>query len=428
MALGLAALASGACGGSWSPVSRPAVSTPAPPSFADPSDNIIRELEDRVKRDPEDFIAYNKLCGYYLQRLRETGDHNYIDLASRAVRASLDILPAERNTGALAALAQVEAASHDFNGAREHAVLLTQYQPGKGSSFQILGDALLELGDYEGAAEAFGKMEQLSGRGVGVETRLARLALLNGRPEEARQRLAVALNGALNQDPASREAIAWCWWQRGEVEFATGDYEKAEQYYREALAIFPDYFQALAATGRVRAAHGDMAGAIELYERAVRLHPDPSFVAALGDLYQLTGRDDEAKAQHKLVEQLAHVHSPTGELYDRQRALFYADHDIKPLEAFALASKEYKVRRDIYGADAVAWTALKAGKIKEAQAAVVQALRLGTQDARLFYHAGMIARSAGDANQANHYLKRALALSPKFDPLQATFAERALGE
>ena len=109
-------------------------------------------------------------------------------------------------------------------------------------------------------------------------------------------------------------------------------------------------------------------------------------------------------------------------------ALFYADHDLKAEEAYNLASKEYEARRDIYGADALAWTALKAGKLAEAQAAIKEALRLGTQDARLLYHAGVIARAAGDRAAAGDYLRRALALNPQFDPLQVKFAQQALAE
>ena len=423
----LAALALSACGGWWAaPAPRHAASTRAAPEFDDTSENIIRELEDRVRRDPEDFVAYNKLCGYYLQRLRETGDNAYLDLAARAARASLAVLPAEMNTGGLSALAQVEYASHDFEKAREHAALLTRYEPGKSFPFLMLGDALLELGDYAGASEAFGKAERAGGSGVAAQTRLARLALLRGQTDVARERLSVALDGALDQVPASRETVAWCWWQRGEVEFAAGDYEQAERYYQEALSAFPDYFRALAAAGRVRAARGDTAGAIEFYERAVRVQPDPSFVAALGDLYKLAGRDQDAAAQYRLVEQIARLSALNGALYNRQLALFYADHDMKAEEAYALASKEYEVRRDVYGADALAWTALKAGRLAEAQGAIKEALRLGTQDARLLYHAGVIARAAGDRAAAGDYLRRALALNPQFDPLQAMVARKAL--
>jgi len=117
-----------------------------------------------------------------------------------------------------------------------------------------------------------------------------------------------------------------------------------------------------------------------------------------------------------------------GTLYNRLFALFLADHDLKAEEAYADAKKEYETRRDIYGADALAWTALKAGKLDEAQSAIKDALRLGTRDARLFYHAGMIARARGDAASARDYLQRALKLNPQFDPLQATIAAKALAE
>ena len=53
------------------------------------TETAIRFLEDRVSRDHDDFTAYNKLAGYYLQRQRETGSLNYLDLALRAARASL---------------------------------------------------------------------------------------------------------------------------------------------------------------------------------------------------------------------------------------------------------------------------------------------------------------------------------------------------
>nr|MDQ3319834.1 tetratricopeptide repeat protein [Actinomycetota bacterium] len=94
--------------------------------------------------------------------------------------------------------------------------------------------------------------------------------------------------------------------------------------------------------------------------------------------------------------------------------------------AYRLARREYRLRRDIYGADALAWAALKAGKVREAQAASGEALRLGTQDASLLYHAGMIARAAGKRDSARTYLERALALNPQFDPLQARNARQAL--
>ncbi len=115
-----------------------------------------------------------------------------------------------------------------------------------------------------------------------------------------------------------------------------------------------------------------------------------------------------------------------GALYNRQLALFYADHDIKIEEAYKLAAKEYEARKDVYGADALAWTALKAGKLPEAQTAMRDALRLGTTDAKFFYHAALIARASGNIKAAQDYLQRALKLNPQFDPLQSANAKMLL--
>lgn len=431
-----AVLPASACGDIWSSRATSSratttadVSPTAQPLVSDnaATEKTIRFLEDRVRRDPEDFSANNKLAGYYLQHLRETGDVAYLDLVFRAAHASLNSVPEVRNTGGVTALAQAELASHDFAHAREHALRLIELDPGKTYPYGILGDALLELGNYDEAAAVFKRMER-AGDGISdsTESRLARLAFLRGDTAGASHHFSNALAISLSSLAPSREAVAWYRWQLGETAFATGDYETAERRYREALTGFPEYFRALASLGRVRAARGDTKGGIEFYEKAVRLLPDPAFVSALGDLYKLAGRDTDAAAQYKLVEQIGHLSAVNGALYNRQLALFYADHDMKPEEAYEDAAREYEVRHDIYGADAVAWTALKAGKITEAQAAMREALRLGTRDARFLYHAGMIARAAGDQNASRDYLSRALALNAQFDPLQARLAKSAL--
>jgi tetratricopeptide (TPR) repeat protein len=401
------------------------------PSDVDVQFQTIRFLEDRVKRDSEDFIASNKLAEQYLQRVRETGDISYLNLAAKAAHASLATLPPEQNTGGLTALAHVEYASHDFAAARDHALQLTKLEPNKSYPYQILGDALLELGEYDKAEAAFHQMEELGGvqglMRVTIEQRLARLAALHGDANGARGHFSKALTMALALPSPPRETVAWCRWQLGETAFSVGDYPTAEQHYRDALTTFPDYFRALASLGRVRAAQGDLIGAIEQYQHAVRIIPDPSFVAALGDLYKLAGSEKDAAVQYSLVEKIGLLNELNGTLYNRQLALFHADHDLKAEAAYANAVREYSVRRDIYGADAVAWTAFKAGRVAEAQSAIKEALRLGTKDARLFYHAGMIAQAAGDQRSAREYLKRALTLNPQFDPMQSAIARRFLG-
>jgi tetratricopeptide (TPR) repeat protein len=432
VAIAVATLMGGGCQNSISsPTSNPLITIPAArpiPPGNDGSETAIRFLEDRVKRDPDDFIALNKLAGYYLLRLRETGNVTWLDLATRAARSSLKAIPAEQNVEGVSLLAQVEFAAHDFAAARNHAEQLTKLEPRKGYPYLLLGDALMELGDYDAARSAFREMEKRGGADVAARTRLARLAALEGDTPRAERIYAETLALAVETVPPSRETIAWLRWQLGETAFGAGDYDKAEKHYRDSLTTFPNYYRALAGLGRALAAKGDLNGAIENYERATRLLPDPALVAALGDLYRLAGRTKDAEAQYALCEQMARISSAGGRLHDRQLALFYADHDLKPEEAYRLARSEYEARRDVYGADALAWAALKAGKSDEAQRMIKEALRLNTQDAKLFYHAGMVARAAGDKTAARDHLRRALKLNPQFDPIQAQVAKQVLSE
>ncbi|HEY9283738.1 MAG TPA: tetratricopeptide repeat protein, partial [Pyrinomonadaceae bacterium] len=173
-----------------------------------------------------------------------------------------------------------------------------------------------------------------------------------------------------------------------------------------------------------RAARGDLGEATKLYEQIVRVAPHPEFTAPLGDLYKLAGRDQDAAAQYEQAERAGRESDHD----NRTLALFYADHDVKLDDAYERARREYDKRRDIYTADALAWAASKTGRHDEAREKIKEALRLGTRDARLLYHAGMIALAAGDAETGRAQLRRALELSPGFDPLQSRLARKALGE
>ncbi len=409
--------------------SPPVIAAPSASEEAAANGEAIRVLEDMVRRDPEDALAYNKLAVYYHRLLRETGALQYLDLSMRAAHASLASVPLVRNSGGLSALTLAEFSSHEFGKARDHSRELARIDPSRAYPDAMLGDALMELGDYRQAEQAYQEMQRRShGIDENAESRMARFAVLRGDNTSATRHFSNALQLQLRAFQPSRELIAWYYWQLGETAFAVGDYRAAQTHYRSALSIYPGYYRALGSLGRVLAARGNFAEAIEQYKAAINVLPDPTFVAALGDLYRFSGRENDAQAQYRLVKVIAHLSALAGVLYNRPLALFYADHDIKAQGAYVSARHEYAVRRDIYGADAVAWTALKAGKIREAQVAIGAALRLGTQDARLFYHAGLIAQAAHNQVVARMYLQRALTLNPQFDPLQAVKARKALAE
>ncbi len=396
------------------------------PAFSESvQERVIRELEARVRANDEDFIALNKLSGYYMEKLRVTGDPAYLSLARRAAERSLAIVPAEQNESGLSALVAAELESHEFLLARQHAEQLVSLQPAKALPRQLLVDAHLELGDYERAESV---LRYLQGMGVsaGTEIRLARFAFIKGDVKAAEQHMtnALALLGEALQP--SREAVAWCYWQLGDYAFSRGDYAAAEASLKEALAVFPGYYRALGAMAKIQAANGDLKAAEASVREALKRLPDPVFIALLADILQLQGRAEDSEREFALLEQVERLNA-TVRVYDRQLAVIYADHNFHVERAYSWVVEDYSKRKDVYGADALAWTAFKAGKVDEARKIMAHALRLGTRDARLYYHAGVIEK-AFNKEAARRYLSQALEINPHFDPLQSEECRRLLKE
>ena len=176
----------------------------------------------------------------------------------------------------------------------------------------------------------------------------------------------------------------------------------------------------------VQAARSRFDEAVVLFQKALAVVPQPEYAAALGDVLVASGRPAEARKHYELVEYIGQLDAVNQVLYNRELAYFYADHGVKLDTALELARRELTVRRDIYAYDLLAWTLSKNGRHAEAQAAMTSALRLGTHDARLYYHAGMIAHALGDTDRARTYLTRALALNPHFHVRHARVAADTL--
>src|SRR5438477_265292 len=233
-----------------------------------------------------------------------------------------------------------------------------------------------------------------------------------------------AVERALALDPNHYGALRTAPWVLLGLHDFRGALAVAER--ARAVDVFPDYYMALGGLGRVRAAEGQLAAAADLYRRAVARVPAPDLVAALGDVHAAAGHADEAERQYTLVEYMGKVAAAVGTTYGRQLALFYADHDRRPEEALRLARLEAAGRGDIYTDDTLAWACYGNGRFAEAARAAHRALRLGTEDAMLHYHAGAIAAALGRDRIAARHLRRALALNPHFDLRQAPRARAAL--
>jgi tetratricopeptide (TPR) repeat protein len=386
------------------------------------TDQAILRYQRLLQRHSRDATVYYRLADAYLQKGRETGDITYINLAEKSLRQCLEIAP--EHSGAARHLAYAMYMRHGFDEAAVQAQKAAALDPADSHAYGILGDAHLEVGNYEAAAHAYRRMIQLQGD-LYAYSRLSGLKSLQGDTDGAIADLerAIQLGQAQERPP---ESIAWAMWQLGNEAFALGKLPAAEASYLDALKTFPDYYRALAGLAQVRAAQQRYPEALDLYRKAIAIVPLPDYAAALGDVYTKLGRPEEAQKPYDLVEYIGYLNTLNKVLYNRELAYFYADHDRKLPEALELARRELEVRRDVYAYDVLAWALYKHGQPQEALTAITAALQLGTKDARLFFHAGMIHHRLGDHDKARDYLQRALAANPYFHILHVVVAERTL--
>jgi tetratricopeptide (TPR) repeat protein len=389
------------------------------------TDDLIRYYQARLARRADDVRTYARLGQAYILKARETGDPQYYDLAEKALTRGLALSPDPATaTRAATDLAVVQMARHEFREALATAQKALTFGSGELNPYGLIGDAYIELGEYSQAEAAYEKMRSLQGPFY-PHSRLSMLRFLKGDPAGAIAEMRRAVvTGITGNQP--KENIAWAQFKLGATLFQAGDLAGAGQAQQEALATYPGYHRALAGLAQVRAAEGQYPEAIELYRKAIGVVPMPDYAASLGDVYAKVGRAEEARKQYDLVEYIGLLNAFNKVLYNRELALFYLDHDKKLGEALDLARRELDVRRDIYTHDVLAWALYKNGQPREALAAMAEALRLGTKDARLFFHAGMIHEAVGDAQRAREFLAKALATNPRFHLLQSEVARQTL--
>jgi tetratricopeptide (TPR) repeat protein len=361
----------------------------------------------------------NALAAGYLQKLRETGDGGYLTRAGALVE---QVLARDgRNYEALVLRNQIALNRHEFRRVADESRRLAELSPRDARNWGSLGDALMELGAYDAAADAYQKMVNLR-PGLASYNRVAFYRWVTGDAEGA----IAAMRQAIGAGGSTPENVAWCLVDLGSMYFKTGQLDDALNAYAAALRQFPGYHRAYAGLGQALAARGWMAEAAEYYRRAQGVVPLPEYAGALVELYRVTGKADEARKQNDLIDMLDRMAQANQEKTNRNLALAFADQNRKVGRALELASAELESRRDVYSYDALAWALYRNGNYTEAEKAAAQALKTNATEPLFYYHAGMIAAAMGRQAEAGRCLERALTLNPRFDPRQAAVASSTL--
>jgi tetratricopeptide (TPR) repeat protein len=369
----------------------------APATQQSETDREIARLQEEARRQPNPKLALEQLGYRYVAKARvgnDPGDYKLAEMTAECIEtASPD------DASALLLRGHVLHQLHRFHEAEQIARRLT-VQREFVLDYGLLGDVLMEQGRLTEAAHAYQKMIDLKPFYQSY-TRASHLRWLKGDLGGAIDLIQKAIAAASPRDP---ESIAWAYTRLAGYELQRGRLADAGRAADSALSYQPDYAAALLMRGRILLALKNAGDAVAAFSRAAELNPLPEYQWALGEALRLAGDHERAD----LVE--SELTSRGAEADARTVALFLATRRAGVTTAVALAERELQTRADVFSLDALAWSLAAAGRTGEAQAAMTRALAEGTEDARLFLHAGVIAAAGDRRADARKWLRKAAAL------------------
>jgi tetratricopeptide (TPR) repeat protein len=386
-------------------------------------DRQIATLQQNIQSKPPSAGLYAQLGLAYLQKVRELGDPSYYAKAEAVFQKAFEL--DAKNPEAIGGMGTLQLARHNFAQALEWGLKGASLYPNSAFHYGVMGDALIELGRYDEAIQAVQKMVDLR-PDLSSYSRVSYLRELKGDYEGA----VAAMKQAVSAGGATPENRAWVQYQLGNLYFSRNDITNASTAYQDALVSLPNYLYARAGLARIKAALGDVDGALNVYKQITAQMPLPEFLIEYGDLLAATGRKNEAANQYEVVKATQKLNRDNGVNTDLELTLFAADRcegdACKDPQLLATARKQMELHPSLKTADTLAWVLYQAGDFSAAREYSQKALSLGTQDSLLFFHAGMIADKIGDKAEARQYFEKALKLNPNFSYIFAPIARQYL--
>jgi tetratricopeptide (TPR) repeat protein len=383
----------------------------APVVDAGPASRRVTRAQERARREdsPEAWVA---LGHAWIRKARADVDPGLHHSARAAATLARRVHPGDRRADALEAT--LLASDHRFDEARALAESVLRADSTDRVALAAVSDAAFELGDVEAAVAAAQQMVDLK-PDLASYARAAHLRWIHGDAGAAKALMRSAIDAA----GGDREALAWALVESATLFWHEGDYAGAAAGCERALEAMPDYPPALVCAGRAALSAGDAARAVAFLERARARTSTVELNWLLGDALAATGDDAGAETAWGWARR-------DGRSDALALGLFLTSRTRDVREAVRLLEAEHAVRPSLQVVEALAWALHRAGRTDEAARLSDAALRLGTPDARWWFHAGAIRIARGDVKAGRAMLRRALRLNPRFDARDAEEAAALL--
>jgi tetratricopeptide (TPR) repeat protein len=392
----------------------PIVRAQAPRNTATPAQQKISWAEAAIKAHPDRSQPYNDLAVAYVQRVRETADPSYYVQAGTVLQKSFQITP--DNLEGQKAQLMILLGRGEFGQALVLAKALNKKTPDDVLLYGFIADAAIELGDYGDAEEAAQWMLDMRPGNVPGLLRGAALRRLYGDAPGAKEFFSQAYQ---QMAPTQTEELAWTLTEMADLQLSTGDIEGAEKLLHSALQQFPGYYAALEEMARVQTARQHYSEAVELLRQRNLKFPTAASRYALAQALERAGQATEADLAYTDFATTAQALTDGNDNANEELISYYLGREHNPTEALRIARLEIAKRHDVNTLDAYAWALCGNGRYEEAQKDIAAALAVGVREARMFYHAGVIAANLHDDASATRYLKQSVELNPSSESAAA---------
>lgn len=356
------------------------------------------QAKSRAEKKEVRAVSLEQLGWKYIEKARLTNDPGYFKLAE----ACAVCLQSEQEKSLPEALLLRGHALHQMHQFKAAEPIARELVKARGLSFDhgLLGDVLMEQGRLKEAIAAYQEMMNQKPNAQAY-SRAAHVRWLTGDGKGAAE---VGRMAAQASSPQDRESAAWTYTRLAFYEWQAGQPAKAQTALAAALELQSEYAPALLLKGRMLLAESKASEAVAPLQRAAAQNPLPEYQWTLAEALRGAGQPEEAAKIELALLTKGASDDP------RTLALFLATRREAPEKAVRLAQAELETRADVFTYDALAWALRAAGKTAEAHDAMKQALAAGTQDARLFYHAGVIAAETNRNAEARRYFNQAYVL------------------
>jgi len=363
------------------PMAVPPLGTPGGPSTSQADlERTVTAMKARLTQDPGDTASAVSLADALLRQTRVVADPTLAVTAEQALRRTLSVRPGDYDAQRM--LATTLLSQHRFRDAVAAATVARDTRPNDAWNYGVIGDAHLELGEYDEAFDAFDRMLQLR-PSAAAYARASYARELQGDLDAAFRFMQMAREATPPTDPESQ---AWHDVQLAHLEMERDRLDRAGRHLDAALNVFAGYVPAIEMRVRLLAAQRRFDEAAPIAAAQLAKLPTPALAVQAGDAMAALGRSDEADRYYRQAEELWR-YEPAA------LARFLADSGRDVRRAVELAQGAIATRRDIFTEDALAWSLFKAGDIAKADAALKRALRTGTRDRMIRAHAEEIRRA-----------------------------------